>query len=125
MSEHISTQNIIRKETERLGGDFDRVYAYLHQEVSAGRKKILRHGNTLLLCTPKKNKTIEAHFVTVDKPKAIISAAKKFHVELRKAGVKKVVSNTDDKQIIRLLESGGFDVKATPVDGGYHLEFEV
>lgn len=124
-AKRMSVQDIIRKESDKLGADFGRLYTYLYQEIQAGRMRILRHGNSLLIYTILEPGVAEAHIVSADNPVAIVKAIKEFDTALRRAGFERVVSDTQDEKIIKLLKTAGVDVKTMFANGVYNLEFEV
>ena len=121
----VSVQEIIKKDAEATGADFEKLYTYFFQEIQAGRMRIMRHGNTLMIYSILQPKVAEVHIVSADKPREIIEAIKDFEKAMKKAGFVKVVSDTDNMAIVRLLQAANVPVKVTPMNGKYHLEFGV
>ena len=105
--------DILQKDVEEQGGDFDRVYAALQQGVESGQMRIMRHGNTLLIYSILEPGVADVHISTADSPQALVSAVKEFYQALQKAGFKKAMSTTDNPQIGRVLQASGIPVQVS------------
>lgn len=112
-AQRMSVLNILQKDVEDQGGDFDRVYAALQQGIQSGQMRIMRSGNTLLIYSILEPGVADVHISTADAPQALIKAVKEFYEALKKAGFKKAVSTTDNPQIGRVLQASGIPVQVS------------
>lgn len=110
-----SVQDIIKADVERSGGDFEKVYTMLSNAIEAGKTRIMRHGNTLMIYHIISPGEAEVHISTTDDPKQLVEAVKQFYESLKKIGFKKAVSRTDNPQIGKLLSTAQVPVKVQQV----------
>jgi hypothetical protein len=121
----VSTEDILRSDVQRTGGDFDEIYAALEQGIHEGKTRILRHNNTLLIYNIIEKGVAEIHIATVDQPPAMIDAFKSFYHAAKVAGFKSLHSEVEDPQIIRLIQMAKIPVQAHQSQGGYQITIEV
>lgn len=121
----VSTEDILRSDVERTGGDFDTVYAAMEKAIHDGTTRLLRHNNTLLIYNIIEKGVAEIHLATVDSPPAMMEAFKSFYHAFKTAGFKSLHSEVDNPQIIRLIQMTGIPVQAHQAQGGYQITIEV
>ena len=110
-----SVQDIIKADVERSGGDFEKVYTMLSNSIKAGKTRIMRHNNTLMIYHIIAPGEYEVHISTTDSPKELVEAVKQFYAAMQKIGFKKAVSRTDNPQIGKLLSTAQVPVKVRQV----------
>ena len=83
-----SVQDIIKADVERSGGDFEKVYTMLSNAIKAGKTRIMRHGNTLMIYHLIAPGEAEIHISTTDNPKQLVESVKQFYEAMQKLGRK-------------------------------------
>ena len=120
-----SVEDILRSDVQRTGGDFDTIYAALEKGIHEGKTRILRHNNTLLIYNIIEKGVAEIHLATIDQPAEIIDAFRSFYHAAKVAGFKLLRSETENPQIIRLIQMARIPVQAHQSQGGYQITIEV
>ena len=110
-----TVQDIIKADVERSGGDFEKVYTMLSNAINAGKTRIMRHGNTLMIYHLINPGEAEVHISTQDDPKQLVEAVKQFYEGMKKLGFKKAVSRTDNPQIGKMLSVAQVPVRVRQV----------
>ena len=110
-----SVQDIIKADVERSGDNFEKVYTMLNQAIEAGKTRIMRHNNTLMIYHIIAPGEAEVHISTMDDPKQLVEAVKQFYEALKKIGFKKAISRTDNPQIGKMLSTAQVPVKVQQV----------
>lgn len=121
-----SPQEIIKADVEKTGGDFNQVYSKLVASAQAGKTRIMRSGNTLLIYNIVSPGVAEVHISTLDKPKNLINAVKEFYQAMLKAGFKSAITQTTNAEISRVLSAAQvpFQVAQKP-DATGQMTFEL
>ena len=100
--------DILQKDVEEQGGDFDRVYAALKQGIDSGKMRIMRHGNTLLIYSILEPGVADVHISTADSPQALVGAGFKFQFSKEISGLVEYTyfGTTVDGSELSLLSAG-------------------
>jgi hypothetical protein len=120
-----SSEDIIRQDVQRTGGDFDQMYAILEKGIESGRMRIFRFNNTLAIYTILEKGIAEVHFATVDQIPALIEAFKNFYHSFKVCGFKSLYSVVEDPQVIRLLQMAKIPFHAEKTRHGLQISVEV
>jgi hypothetical protein len=128
--DNMPMQDILRKDVEAGGGDFESVYAKLKSGIDSGKMRILRSGNTLLIYTIMQPGVAEVHISTAETPDKLVASIQDLYEAMKKAGFKKGVTTTDNSQIARVLNAAKIPVQVKQVPGTqgnaqYQLTIEV
>ena len=106
-------RDIIKADVEKSGGDFNQVYSKLVASTQAGKTRLMRSGNTLLIYNILSPGVAEVHISTMDKPKDLIKAVKEFYEAMTKVGFKSAVTTTNSSEISRVLSAAGVPVSVS------------
>lgn len=113
IDQQVSTTDIIRQDLER--GGFTKEEAKflkgLKILIEQNRAIVVRHNNTVFVGIRTKPGTLEVHMYTIDTPNMLAGAIKVGIDTVRKAGVNKLESETENFKIIRMLERMGLPVE--------------
>lgn len=120
-----STEDILRQDVQRTGGDFDQIYAALEKGIESGKMRIFRHNNTLAIYTIIEKGVAEVHFATVDQPPALIEAFKNFYQAFKRCGFKSLHSVVEDPQVTRLLQMAKIPFQTEQTHHGLQISVEV
>lgn len=119
-------REILKADVEKTGGDFNQVYAKLLASAQAGKTRIMRSGNTLLIYNILSPGVAEVHISTLDKPKNLINAVKEFYQAMLKAGFKSAVTTTTSPEISRVLSAAEIPVRVSQKpDASGQMTFEL
>lgn len=129
-NENMPMLDILKKDVEESGGNFDTVYQALKQGIDSGKMRILRSGNTLLIYTIMQPGVAEVHISTAETPDKLVASVQDLYQAMKKAGFKQGVTTTDNSQIARVLNAAKIpvQVKQVPSTQGnaqYQLTIEV
>ena len=129
-NENMPMLDILKKDVEESGGNFDTVYQALKQGIDSGKMRILRSGNTLLIYTIMQPGVAEVHISTAETPDKLVASVQDLYEAMKKAGFKQGVTTTDNSQIARVLNAAKIpvQVKQVPSTQGnaqYQLTIEV
>jgi hypothetical protein len=106
-----TVQDIIRQDVERTGGDFNRTYAALQQEIGSNKMRVMRSGNTLLIYTIKAPGQAEIHIATMDSPREVVDNVKKLYQAMLKSGFKKATSTVTNPTMTKVLDQAGIQYR--------------
>ena len=129
-NENMPMLDILKKDVEKSGGDFNTVYQALKQGIDSGKMRILRSGNTLLIYTIMQPGVAEVHISTAETPDKLVASVQDLYQAMKKAGFKQGVTTTDNSQIARVLNAAKIPVKVQQVpstqgQAQYQLTIEV
>ena len=129
-NENMPMLDILKKDVEESGGNFNTVYQALKQGIDSGKMRILRSGNTLLIYTIMQPGVAEVHISTAETPDKLVASVQDLYQAMKKAGFKQGVTTTDNSQIARVLNAAKIPVKVQQVPGTqgqaqYQLTIEV
>jgi hypothetical protein len=103
----LSSSDIIRKDLKNLNYSGD-VEAYLKNMASSIAQKksgLLRFADTVFwFRSVNEPRVFDVHLYTVDSPKALAGAINAGVAIMQQAGVERLVSNTDNEKIVKLLK---------------------
>lgn len=108
------SSEIIRKDLAKLNysGDVDAYLKNIAASVYENRSILLRFADTIFwFRSVGEPKVFDVHLYTVDSPKALAGAINAGIDTLRRAGVKRLVSHTDNKKIVKLLQRLNYPVE--------------
>ena len=129
-NENMPMLDILKKDVEESGGNFDTVYQALKQGIDSGKMRILRSGNTLLIYTIMQPGVAEVHISTAETPDKLVASVQDLYEAMKKAGFEQGVTTTDNSQIARVLNAAKIPVQVKQVPGTqgnaqYQLTIEV
>jgi hypothetical protein len=129
-AEDVPMLDIIKNDAERLGSDFDEVYAKLKSGIDSGKTRIIRSGNTLLIYNIIQPGVADLHISTMDSPDKLVNSVQELYKAMQIAGFKKGTAITDNSQIARVLSAAKIPVRVEQMPGTqgqalYKLNIEV
>lgn len=109
----MSATEIIRKDLERGGftKQEDKFLKGLALLIKQDRAVVVRHNNTVFVGIRKEPGVLEVHMYTLDTPNMLLGAMKVGIDTARKAGVKKLVSETDNYKLIKMMQDMNLPVE--------------
>ena len=121
---------ILQQDAEQRNVDFNALYQMLSKDIKAGKTRIMRSGNTLLIYDILQPGVAELHISTMDSPDKLVKSVTDLFEAMKVAGFKKGMSVTDNPQIARVLSAAKIPakVKQMPSTTGvpqYQLTIEV
>lgn len=113
IDKQMSATEIIRKDLERGGftKQEDKFLKGLALLIKQDRAVVVRHNNTVFVGIRKEPGVLEVHMYTLDTPNMLLGAMKVGIDTARKAGVKKLVSETDNYKLIKMMQSMNLPVE--------------
>lgn len=113
IDKQMSATEIIRKDLERGGftKEEDKFLKGLALLIKQDRAVVVRHNNTVFVGIRKEPGVLEVHMYTLDTPNMLLGAMKVGIDTARKAGVKKLVSETDNYKLIKMMQSMNLPVE--------------
>lgn len=128
IDKQMSATDIIRKDLERGGftKEEDKFLKGLALLIKQDRAVVVRHNNTVFVGIRKEPGVLEVHMYTLDTPNMLLGAMKVGIDTARKAGVKKLVSETDNYKLIKMMQSMDLpvDVKKNGKSFAWSLELK-
>lgn len=128
IDKQMSATEIIRKDLERGGftKEEDKFLKGLALLIKQDRAVVVRHNNTVFVGIRKEPGVLEVHMYTLDTPNMLLGAMKVGIDTARKAGVKKLVSETDNYKLIKMMQSMDLpvDVKKKGKSFAWSLELK-
>jgi len=105
--DRMSTQDIVKKQCERNGDDFNQVYSDLYQQIEDNVLRILRSGNTLLAYQITNPHEADIFLITADAQPQIVQALSQFYQGMKKAGFVRATATLKTPVIASMLRSAG------------------
>jgi len=123
--EYTSTE-IIKKDLARGGfsKEEDNLLKGFVALINAKKAVLVRHNNTVFVGIRKEPGTLEVHMYTLDPLSTLPQAMKVAFDSVKKAGVKKLKSETTNPRLIKMLETLG-PVKTTKKGNKIAWELEI
>lgn len=114
VDQQISASEIIRQDLARGGfsKDEQKFFTGLQKLVKDNKAMIVRDNNTVFVGIRTEPGTLEVHMYTLDTPNMLAGAIKVGIEAVTKAGVKKLVGETDNFKLISMLQRMGLPVEA-------------
>jgi hypothetical protein len=106
VDKEVSTSDIIRQDLERGGftKEENRFLMGLKQAIQDNKAVVVRDNNTVFVGLRTEPGTLEVHMYTIDSPNMLAGAIKVGIDTVKKAGVKKLVGETDNYKLVAMLE---------------------
>jgi hypothetical protein len=124
----MSATEIIRKDLEKRGltkqeEKFIKGLAILIQQNKA---VVVKHNNTVFVGIRKEPGVLDVHLFTLDTPNMLLGAMKVGIDAVKKAGIKKLVSETDNYKLITMMQKMNLsvEVKKKGKSFAWSLEFK-
>ena len=113
IDKQMSATQIIRKDLERGGftKEEDKFLKGLAFLIQQNKAVVVRHNNTVFVGIRKEPGVLEVHMYTLDTPNMLLGAMKVGIDAAKKAGVKKLVSETDNYKLITMMQKMNLPVK--------------
>ncbi|NBW08734.1 MAG: hypothetical protein EBR82_11995 [Caulobacteraceae bacterium] len=126
----VPTNEILKRDTEKSGGNWKAVYSALRQQINNNSMRIMRANNSLLVYKIIQPGVIEAHLSTLDNPNVLLKSVKSFNNALKKSNIRQIITRTNNPQIMRLLQMADIPVSVSQMpsaDGNvqYKLQIQV
>lgn len=114
VDQQISASEIIRQDLARGGfsKDEQKFFAGLQKLVKDNKAMIVRDNNTVFVGIRTEPGTLEVHMYTLDTPNMLAGAIKVGIEAVKKAGVTKLVGETDNFKLISMMQTMGLPVEA-------------
>ena len=127
LAQEYTPTEIIRKDLEKRGltkqeEKFIKGLAILIQQNKA---VVVKHNNTVFVGIRKEPGVLDVHLFTLDSPTMLAGAIKVGMDAVKKAGVKKLVSDTENYKIITMLKKMNLPVEAKKKGNGYTWSMEI
>lgn len=109
----MSTTEIIRKDLERGGltKAEDKLLKGLALLIQQNNAVVVRHNNTVFVGIRKEPGVLEVHMYTVDTPNMLLGAMKVAIDAVKKAGIKKLISETENYKLITMMQKMNLPVE--------------
>lgn len=106
VDKEVSTSDIIRQDLERGGftKEENRFLMGLKQAIQDNKAVVVRDNNTVFVGLRTEPGTLEVHMYTIDSPNMLAGAIKVGIDTVKKAGVKKLVGETDNFKLVSMLQ---------------------
>ena len=113
IDKQMSATEIIRKDLERGGftKEEDKFLKGLAFLIQQNKAVVVRHNNTVFVGIRKEPGVLEVHMYTVDTPNMLLGAMKVGIDAAKKAGVQKLVSETDNYKLITMMQKMNLPVE--------------
>jgi len=128
IDKQMSATEIIRKDLEKRGltkqeEKFIKGLAILIQQNKA---VVVKHNNTVFVGIRKGREVLDVHLFTLDTPNMLLGAMKVGIDAVKKAGIKKLVSETDNYKLITMMQKMNLpvEVKKKGKSFAWSLEFK-
>ncbi len=109
----MSPTEIIRKDLERGGltKTEDKLLKGLALLIQQNKAVVVRHNNTVFVGIRKEPGVLEVHMYTVDTPNMLLGAMKVAIDAVKKAGIKKLISETENYKLITMMQKMNLPVE--------------
>lgn len=123
----LTASDIIRKDLERGGftKEEGKFLAGLKKLIEDNKAIIVRHNNTVFVGIRTKPGTLEVHMYTLDSPNMLAGAIKVGLETVKKAGVKRLESETDNYKLIAMLKNMGLPVEVDKKGKNFTWSMEI
>ena len=113
IDKELTASEIIRQDLARGGftKEEGRFLAGLKKLIEDNKAIVVRHNNTVFVGVRTKPGTLEVHMYTLDTPNMLAGAIKVGMDTVRKAGVKRLESETDNYKLIAMMKKMGLPVE--------------
>lgn len=127
VDQQMSASDIIRKDLERGGftKQENKFFNGLQQLVKDNKAMVVRDNNTVFVGIRKEPGTLEVHMYTVDSPNMLAGAIKAGIDAVTKAGVTKLVGETDNFKLISMMQKMGLPLEVDKKGTMFAWEMEL
>jgi len=127
IDKQMSATEIIRKDLERGGftKEEDKFLKGLALLIQQNKAVVVRHNNTVFVGIRKEPGVLEVHMYTVDTPNMLLGAMKVGIDAVKKAGIKKLVSETDNYKLITMMQNMGLPVQVNKKGKSFAWSLEI
>jgi hypothetical protein len=124
----MSATEIIRKDLEKRGltKQEEKFLKGLALLIQQNKAVVVRHNNTVFVGIRKGREVLDVHLFTLDTPNMLLGAMKVGIDAVKKAGIKKLVSETDNYKLITMMQKMNLpvEVKKKGKSFAWSLEFK-
>lgn len=123
----LTASDIIRKDLERGGftKEEGKFLAGLKKLIEENKAIVVRHNNTVFVGVRTEPGTLEVHMYTLDTPNMLVGAIKVGIDTVRKAGVKRLESETDNYKLIAMMKNMGLPVEVDKKGKNFAWSMEI
>jgi hypothetical protein len=123
----LTASDIIRQDLERGGftKEEGKFLAGLKKLIEENKAIVVRHNNTVFVGIRTEPGTLEVHMYTLDTPNMLAGAIKVGLETVKKAGVKRLVSETDNYKLIAMLKKMGLPVEVDKKGKNFAWSMEI
>lgn len=113
VDQEVTTTDIIRQDLERGGFTKEEAKFLRGLKILIEQKKaiVVRHHNTVFVGIRKEPGTLEVHMYTIDSPNMLKGAIEVGIDTVKKAGVKRLESETENYKLIAMMERMGLPIE--------------
>jgi len=113
IDKQMSATEIIRKDLEKRGltKQEEKFLKGLALLIQQNKAVVVRHNNTVFVGIRKGREVLEVHLFTLDTPNMLLGAMKVGIDAVKKAGIKKLVSETDNYKLITMMQKMNLPVE--------------
>jgi len=104
-NERLSTEEILQKEAERSGQNFDSMYQALAMGVEAGNVRIMRANNTLFIYDIVQPGVAEFDVASADPDNIFSKSVQEFMQAMKVAGFKRISTSTNNPALSKALQA--------------------
>ena len=116
--DRMDVQDIIKKDCEKTGEDFEELYKNLHAGIEANVLRIMRDGNSLYIYRFE-DKEADGGIATADEGKPVAKAIENFGKAMQKSGFTRATIASEDPDVIRVMRGLGLEYyRSVPTAGG-------
>jgi hypothetical protein len=109
----MSTTEIIRKDLEKRGltKQEEKFLKGLATLIQQNKAVVVQHNNTVFVGIRKEPGVLDVHLFTLDTPNMLLGAMKVGIDAVKKAGIKKLVSETENYKLITMMQKMNLPVE--------------
>ena len=113
IDKQMSATEIIRKDLEKRGltKQEEKFLKGLALLIQQNKAVVVKHNNTVFVGIRKEPGVLDVHLFTLDTPNMLLGAMKVGIDAVKKAGIKKLVSETDNYKLITMMQKMNLPVE--------------
>ena len=113
IDKQMSATEIIRKDLEKRGltKQEEKFLKGLATLIQQNKAVVVRHNNTVFVGIRKGREVLDVHLFTLDTPNMLLGAMKVGIDAVKKAGIKKLISETDNYKLITMMQKMNLPVE--------------
>lgn len=127
IDKELTASDIIRQDLARGGftKEEGKFLAGLKKLIEENKAIVVRHNNTVFVGVRTEPGTLEVHMYTLDTPNMLVGAIKVGIETVRKAGVKRLESETDNYKLIAMMKNMGLPVEVDKKGKNFAWSMEI